>query len=203
MLPPLVLWGLILIIVAVLVLPFVFHVVERNLEVFLFIMGVLAVTISKLWSGHLVVDAILDPIKIDHPIVEAVLFAGLIFRFLRDKMRRYILNLETLLGVRTLMFLIVVVLGIFSSVITAIIASLVLVELISSLKFDKKSETNLVIVACYSIGLGAALTPIGEPLATIAIAKLRGFPYHADFWFLFNYMAYNLRKQVYSVFIII
>jgi predicted cation transporter len=28
------------------------------------------------------------------------------------------------------------------------------------------------------------LTPLGEPLATIAIAKLKGEPYHADFFFL-------------------
>jgi predicted cation transporter len=36
-----------------------------------------------------------------------------------------------------------------------------------------------VVLACFAIGLGAALTPIGEPLGTIAIAAL-----HADFWYL-------------------
>ena len=35
------------------------------------------------------------------------------------------------------------------------------------------------ILACFSIGLGAALTPIGEPLATITISKL-----NEDFFYL-------------------
>jgi predicted cation transporter len=34
--------------------------------------------------------------------------------------------------------------------------------------------------------MGAVLTPLGEPLATIVIAKLKGEPYHAGFWFLFE-----------------
>jgi len=38
---------------------------------------------------------------------------------------------------------------------------------------------RIVVLACFAIGLGAALTPVGEPLSTIATAKL-----HQDFWFL-------------------
>jgi len=34
--------------------------------------------------------------------------------------------------------------------------------------------------------MGAVLTPLGEPLSTIVIAKLRGEPYEASFWFLFE-----------------
>jgi predicted cation transporter len=41
-----------------------------------------------------------------------------------------------------------------------------------------------VILACFSIGMGAALTPIGEPLSTIALAKLRGGSLSTDFLFL-------------------
>jgi predicted cation transporter len=39
------------------------------------------------------------------------------------------------------------------------------------------------VIACFSIGLGAALTPLGEPLSTIAITKLAGPPYFAGFDF--------------------
>jgi predicted cation transporter len=74
--------------------------------------------------------------------------------------------------------------GLLSSFITAIIAALVLVEIVRSLHLEKKTETRLVVLACFSIGLGAALTPVGEPLSTIAIGKLSGEPYHAGFWFL-------------------
>jgi predicted cation transporter len=34
--------------------------------------------------------------------------------------------------------------------------------------------------------LGAALTPLGEPLSTLAVAKLRGEPHQAGFGFLFG-----------------
>ena len=80
---------------------------------------------------------------------------------------------------RLFLALIVIVLGILSSVITAIIAAIVLVAIVGVLRLDRKSEIRLVIIACYSIGLGAVLTPIGEPLSTIATSKL-----DADFFYL-------------------
>ncbi len=181
--------GLVTIILLVLTLPFFIHKVEKQLEAFLFVMGVLAVTISSQWSGHLVVDALLDPIRLKHPIVEAVLVAGLLFRLFRDRIRESIMGIERAVGQRFFLFLVVVVLGLLSSIITAIIASLVLAEVITGLRLDKKIETRLVIVTCFSIGLGATLTPVGEPLATIAVAKLAGEPYHAGFWFLFQKLA--------------
>jgi predicted cation transporter len=181
--------GLATIILLVLALPFLFHRIEKQLEAFLFVMGVLAVTVSWRWEGQLVIDALLDPIRLKHPIVEAVLVAGLLFRLLRDRIRNHVLGVERALGRRFFLFLVVVILGLFSSVITAIIASLVLAEVITALNLDKKAETRLAIVTCFSIGLGAALTPVGEPLATIAITKLRDVPYHAGFWFLFTHLA--------------
>ena len=109
----------------------------------------------------------------------AVLIAGVLFKLLKNKINLIITNIQERIPARFLFFLIVVVLGLISSMITAIIAALVLVEIVNSLKLDRKSEVALVIITCFAIGLGAALTPIGEPLATIAIAKL-----HADFWYL-------------------
>lgn len=183
---PFVVGGSVGIILAVLVLPFLSRRVEHNLEIFLFVMGVLSVTVSGLWSVHLVVDALLDPIRIQHPIVEAVLLAGLLFRVFRDKIRDNIMRCIPIVGPRLFIFFVVVVLGLLSSVITAIIAALVLAEIATGLRLDKKTETQLVIVTCFSIGLGAALTPVGEPLATIAISKLKEDPYYAGFYFLFQ-----------------
>jgi predicted cation transporter len=48
---------------------------------------------------------------------------------------------------------------------------------------------KLVVIACFAIGLGAVLTPLGEPLATIAASKLKGQPHEAGFFFLFNLLA--------------
>jgi predicted cation transporter len=91
--------------------------------------------------------------------------------------------------VKIIVFLIVAILGLSSSVITAIIASLLLVELMNCMPFDRQTKINLIIIACFSIGLGAVLTPVGEPLSTIAITKLQGEPYNAAFFFLFNQLA--------------
>jgi predicted cation transporter len=71
-----------------------------------------------------------------------------------------------------------------SSVISAILASILLVEIICALPLDRGSKIDITVVACFAIGLGAALTPLGESLSTIVIAKLSGPPYYAGFDFL-------------------
>jgi predicted cation transporter len=172
--------GLVTIVGMVLVLPFLSRRVERQLEAFLFVMGVLAVTISRLWSWHLVTTALIEPIKI----TLAVLVAGLLFRTIRPKLGKWTVWFVGRFGPGFLFFTLVVGLGLLSSVITAIIAALVLAEVVSSLRLSRKVEVRLVVIACFSIGLGAVMTPLGEPLATIAVAKLAGEPYHADFFFL-------------------
>jgi predicted cation transporter len=53
------------------------------------------------------------------------------------------------------------------------------VEFIGALRLRRADEVRVVVLACFAIGLGAALTPVGEPLSTIATAKL-----DQDFWFL-------------------
>jgi predicted cation transporter len=97
------------------------------------------------------------------------------------------------------MFLVVVVLGLLSSVITAIIAALILVEIVSAMKLHRKTEVRIVIIACFAIGLGAVLTPLGEPLATIAIAKLKGPPHNADFFFLLRMLAVWIIPPVFAL----
>ncbi len=173
-------FGLVGVVFGVFVLPFSVKKVEHNLEIFLFVMGILAVSISQLWSKHLLYESLVEPVKI----TLAVFVAGLLFRWVRDHIRSIIGKVIHRIGVRWFMFGSVALLGLFSSMITVIIASLILVEIVTALDFDKKTETNFVIIACFSLGLGAALTPIGEPLATIAVSKLKDAPYYADFWFL-------------------
>lgn len=176
--------GLFAILIAVLVVPFLVKKVEENLEVFLFAMGCLAVTITLQWDYFLVKEALIEPMKI----TVAVFVAGLLFRLLEKPIARNVNSLARALGLKFFAFLVIVTLGFFSSVITAIIAALVLSEIISYLTLDRKHEIILVILACFSIGMGAALTPIGEPLSTITIAKLKGVPYHADFFFLLRHL---------------
>ena len=172
--------GLGLIMALVLVLPFSVRWVEEKLEGFLLIMGCLAVSVSELWTGHLVMEALSEPLKISC----SVLLFGFAFRRFRVAIADEVLRLSGQWGLPAFFFILVVALGLTASVVTAIVAALVLVEAVSALELDRATERSLVILACYSIGLGAALTPIGEPLSTIATARLAGPPHHADFFFM-------------------
>lgn len=159
--------GLTIILLLVLLLPFT-KFVERNLEVFLFIMGVLSVLVSQVMDWELIKEALLHPINI----TIAVLVAGLLFRWFKTPIEKGILGMSNAIPYRLFIALLVIVLGLLSSLITAIVAAVILVSVISVLKLDRKSEIRLVILACYAIGMGAVLTPIGEPLSTIVVGSL-------------------------------
>jgi len=199
--------GLFAIVLVVLVGPFMVKKIEHNLEVFLFVMGVLAVTIagfeSKMvlesigynaeqiaevgWNMKLIMEAIMEPVV--KGIVPAVLLAGLVFHYGRSYAQSAMAAILEKVSLKLIVFLIVVVLGLASSIITAIISALLLVELVNCMPVDRQTKINIVIIACFSIGLGAVLTPLGEPLSTIAITKLQGVPYNAGFFFLFDRLA--------------
>ncbi|WP_126428134.1 DUF1646 family protein [Brevibacillus marinus] len=167
--------GLVIILALVLFLPFFVKKVEHNLEIFLFVMGIAAVLVSGVFSGELLIHALKDPITI----TIAVFVAGLLFKWLADPLEKSVAAMSRIMPMRVFLALIVIVLGLISSVITAMIAALVLVAIVSVLKLDRKSELLVVVMACFSIGLGAALTPLGEPLSTIATSKL-----NENFFFL-------------------
>lgn len=175
--------GLTVILLLVLFLPFTVKIVERNLEIFLFVMGIAAVIVSQALNLPLILKALKDPIYI----TLAVLVAGLLFRWLQNPMEKGIIGISKAMPFRLFVALFVIILGLISSVITAIIAAIVLVAVISVLKLDRKSAIRLVILACYSIGLGAVLTPIGEPLSTIATSQL-----NEDFFYLFKLLAVDV-----------
>ena len=163
-----------------LVLPFSVKRVEEELEAFLFVMGLSAVTISGLWSLHLVKEALKEPLAITF----TVAVVGLLFRKVRHRLGGWINALRKKLGLGLTIFTIVTVLGLGSSVFTAIVAAIMLAEVVTLLKLDRGYEVKLTVYACYAIGLGAALTPLGEPLSTIVVAKLKGPPHNADFFYL-------------------
>ena len=163
------------IVVLVLLLPLRWRRVEQNIEIFLLVMGALATTIASKWSRDLLVESLQTPWLIS----TVVLAVGLGFHFLRRRFDRGLQGLQSRVPPRALAFFIVASLGLLSSVVTAIIASLVLVEVIHILRLDRREELRLTVLACYSIGLGAALTPVGEPLSAIVTLKMR-----AGFWYI-------------------
>lgn len=172
--------GLAPIFLAVLLGPFLNKTIESNLEVFLLASGLIAATVSGVWSEHLIEEGWRAPIWI----TVAVLAAGLVFHFLRRQMESGMDALLRRVPLALVIPVIVGVLGIASSVISAIIAALILVEFVSVLRLRRNAEVNLTVVSCFAIGLGAALTPLGEPLSTIAVSKLGGEPHNAGFFYL-------------------
>jgi predicted cation transporter len=169
--------GLVIILLMVLILPFVVKKVEHNLEAFLFLMGISATIVSGALSTNLILGVFEN--KLIYFITFAVLFAGMIFKVLKDRVKSVINNILNIVPLRIFIFLVIVILGFLSSVITAIIAALLLVEIVNAMPIARKDKISVVIIACFSIGLGAVLTPVGEPLATIVISKL-----NANFWYL-------------------
>jgi predicted cation transporter len=172
--------GLCLIFFLVLLGPFTNRWIERNLEVFLFAMGLVSATISQVWSHELVQEGLIAPINI----TLAVLGAGVLFHYLRERIDLGMKGVLENVPLSAVICFGIIVLGLLSSVISAIIAALILVEFINVLPLHRRSEVNLTIISCFAIGVGAALTPLGEPLSTIVVSKLSSEPHHATFFYL-------------------
>lgn len=168
---------LLLILILVFVLPFIFSEIEENLEFFLFVMGVLVALISGKMCKELLLKAGKEPVMI----AAVVLVSGVLFEVFRDRIRWFVNGGLSVLSVRIFIFSIIITLGFLASIITAIVASLILVEIIDMVPIKRNCKVNVTIIACFAIGLGAALTPVGEPLSAIAVSKM-----NADFWYLFS-----------------
>jgi len=196
--------GLLIIFVLVLILPFRVKCIECNLEVFLFACGVAALTLAGLvvipgeqtgWSLGLVEEALISPLQVTSlfgipiGIVQIVLVFGLLIYFFYHRLQEAIVGLIDRLSLKWIVFLLIVVLGLVSSIISAILAAIILVEIINALPVVRKAKVEIAVVSCFSIGLGAGLTPLGEPLTTIVVSKLSGAPYYAGFTFLFDRLA--------------
>jgi predicted cation transporter len=169
--------GLVTILLLTLFLPLLSKKVEHNLELFLFIVGTSAALISNVLDLDFVLHVLTN--KFLYIISAAVLIGGILFRVLNNYIRNLVQVILNRISVRLFVFIVIVLLGFLSSIITAIIAALFLVEIINLLPLSRKKKINIDIIACFSIGLGAALTPIGEPLSTIVVSKL-----NADFWYM-------------------
>ncbi len=178
--------GLVAVAVVVLFLPFTVRKIEENLEPFFLLMGVIAVSISGVWSWELVKEALKAPVMIGSlpiGIFQVVLIFGLILYYFNTPFRNLILSLAAKSGPKLFIFLFIAVLGLISSVVSVIVTAVILAEVIAALPFSKSDKIKMTVVTCFAVGLGAALTPVGEPLSTILVNKL-----DADFFFLLRHL---------------
>ncbi len=194
--------GLFVIFFLVLILPFKVRVVEENLEPFFLIMGIIAVTVSGLWSVHLIEEAIRAPVSIGGlpiGIFQVVLIAGLFIHRFNRKIYGGISSLMGRIGFNKFVFIIIAFLGLISSIISVIVTAVILSEIVSAIPIDRKKKIEFTVIACFSVGLGAALTPVGEPLSTIAVSNLSGEPYHADFFFLLRLLGAYIIPGIFAL----
>jgi predicted cation transporter len=150
--------GLVLIALMVLILPFKIKLIEHNLEVFFLVMGILAVTVAWQWSVTLVIDALKSPVMIRSlpiGIFQVVLIFGLLIYYFYKPFYRAVQKLVDRLSVRIFIFILIVVLGLISSIISVIVTSVILAEIVAALPLRNSDRIKLVVVACFSVGLGA------------------------------------------------
>src|SRR5207245_3438850 len=113
------------------------------LEAFLFVAGLAPATAAALFPWPPMREALTHPIPIPLPVFSP----GLVFKWTRRYIGDALVRLRLIIPMRVMLAVLVVALALLSSVITIIIASLVLLELISALRFEHEYETGLVVIA--------------------------------------------------------
>ena len=148
--------------------PVLSRLVEEHIEVFFLAIGLLAMTLAGEWRWEVVRHAIVEPVWI----ALAVIVAGVVFDHWRGLMDRAMVWARARVAGRLLCAGAVFLTALLSSVITAIVAALVLVEIVGLLRLAARARLRVTVAGCFAIGLGASLTPLGEPLSTLAAHAL-------------------------------
>ncbi len=163
--------------VALLVLfgPVFVGVIERNVELFFLLVGILIASVMGQFNAALVRAALSEPLSF----TSAVLVFGATFRLLRDDLDQLLRRVLRALGPRLLCFWLGITLGFLSAFITPVVAALIFVETISLLRCDRSTEIAVTVLGCFAIGFGSSLTPLGMPGIAVVLRSL-----HADFWYL-------------------
>lgn len=177
--------ALLVLLVLLFVLPFVWKPVERNLEIFLFAVGLVGSFVARVMGLDLLRQIFEN--RLMYYITAAVLAAGLIFKFLRAPLKGAVERAVGRMPLRLFVFLVIFALSVASSAITVIVAALILVEIVNTLPVPRGKKVQITVVACFAMGIGSALTPMGGPLSAIVASRLGvGFFYFLQqfTWFI-------------------
>jgi predicted cation transporter len=148
--------------------PVVSRTIEEHIELFFLAIGVLAMTLARAWRCDIARHAIVEPVWI----TLTVIVAGVVFDHSRGLLDRAMVRVRRRVDRRLLCGGLVFLIGLLSSVITAIVAALILVEIVGLLHLDERPRVRVTVAGCFVIALGASLTPLGEPLSTLAADAL-------------------------------
>lgn len=155
--------GAVLILTLLLLGPLAVHAIARNLEIYFLILGAIAVTLAGQWDRALLGAVARAPM----PITLAVSVAGFGFAHLRPTLERGFARLREATSRPILTATAIIVIGLASSLATAIVGAIVLVEAIGMLRLGPPARTNVTVAGCFAIGLGSALSPAGGPFSAI------------------------------------
>ncbi len=184
---------LIILLVLILALPATIRKIEENLEIFLFAMAIVAgLATGKIFETNVWIEALRDPVMIHGfpiGIVQVVLIFGVIAYYIKNRIERFAEKIMKRRHSHIILGLLTLALGLSSSVISVIVAAVILAEIVRALKVDRKSKVLYSIYSCFALGIGAVLTPVGEPLSTILVSKLKEAHYYTGPGFLFEVFA--------------
>src|SRR5271166_4360653 len=144
--------------------PLAVSMIEHNIELYCLALGVLATMLGTGFTRQLILEALHEPVAISI----AVMVAALVFGWSRPELDRGFRHLRRRVSRPVLTAVSIFVIASISSIITAIVGALVLIEVIGLLHFPGDKRVQVTVAGCFAIGLGASLTPLGEPLSTLA-----------------------------------
>ncbi|MBP5617190.1 MAG: DUF1646 family protein [Elusimicrobiaceae bacterium] len=166
-----------------LVMPLTVRWVESHLEIFLLLIGASAVTVSGNWSFELIRKMLAAPVYVSFIVVVVSIIFNNYSRYIFRVLFAFFRTLEP----RYSFALLVLLLGMTSSLVSVTVSALVLAEVLKVVNLGHDTTVKITVFACYAIGLGAVLTPLAEPMGLVISNALAGPPHHADFFFLLRH----------------
>jgi predicted cation transporter len=148
--------------------PVVSRAIEERIEIFFLAMGLLSMTLAGAWRWEVVGRAARVPLWI----TLAVIAADVVFGSVRGAIDRALGWAQARIARPLLCGGATLAIGLLSAILTAVVAALMLAELIELMRLGPRARTRVAVAGCFVIGLGSALTPLGGPLSTLAASGL-------------------------------
>jgi predicted cation transporter len=148
--------------------PVVSRWIEERIEIFFLAIGLLAMTLAGAWRLEVAVRAAEVPLGI----TLTVIAADVVFGRMRGLMDRALGRIQARVARPWLCGGAVFVIALLSALLTAIVAALMLAELVELMRLGPRARLRVAVAGCFAIGLGSSLTPLGGPLSTLAASGL-------------------------------
>lgn len=148
--------------------PVVSRAIEERIELFFLAIGLLAMTLAGAWRWEVAGRAAEVPLGITLTVV----VADVAFGRMRGPMDRALAWIQARVARPLLCGAAVFAIALLSAMLTAIVAALMLAELVELIGLGPRARVRVAVAGCFAIGLGSSLTPLGGPLSTLAASGL-------------------------------